>query len=434
MIIIVGAGLAGLTCARELVAAGQQVLVLEASDQVGGRVRTDMHAGGYRLDRGFQVLFTAYPAVRRHLDVVALKQRRFEPGAILVKNGKRYAIADPLRDPGSIVSGLLNPLISPADKIRVLRLLRDVIGLSAGAIFSGKGQPGGKDESSEQYLRRLGFAEDGFIAHFARPFYGGIFLDSSLATSARMCQFVFKMLATGDTIIPAEGMQAMPEQLAAALPEGAVRCKARVSELVMSDGKVRGVQLASGETLEADYVVVATAGPAAAKLTGLSLPTEAMGSVCLYFAGDEQLYRDRKILLNANAGAFVNNAVLLTNIAPTYAPPHRHLLSATVLDSPEGDDEELAQRCLRELAGWFPEHDLSRWRFLAAYRVPFSQFAQRPGIYNELPANRTPLEGLFLAGEYTESSSIHGAMHSGEKAAREILRTRVKDSTRVKNS
>jgi phytoene dehydrogenase-like protein len=176
-------------------------------------------------------------------------------------------------------------------------------------------------------------------------------------------------------------------------------------------------------------VVVATESPTAAKLTGMSLPTQAVGSVCLYFAGDAQLYPERKILLNANANAFVNNAVLLTNIAPTYAPPHRHLLSATVLDTPEGDDKEIAQHCLAEMAGWFPEHDLNRWRFLAAYRIPFSQFAQRPGVYDELPDNHTPVEGLFLAGEYTESSSIHGAMHSGEKAAKEILRMRVGNSS-----
>jgi phytoene dehydrogenase-like protein len=154
----------------------------------------------------------------------------------------------------------------------VLRLRREVINLSAADIFSGKGQPGGQDESSEQYLLRLGFAEGGFIDTFARPFYGGIFLDRSLATSARMLQFVFKMLATGETILPAEGMQSIPEQLAAALPEGAVRCKAHVSVLLLSEGKVRGVRLASGETIEADQVVVATEGPMAAKLTGMSLP------------------------------------------------------------------------------------------------------------------------------------------------------------------
>src|SRR5579872_5748983 len=113
MVIVIGAGLAGLTCAKLLYEAGQQVLVLEAGDGVGGRVRTDMHEDGYRLDRGFQVLFTAYPAARRHLNFENLKQRFFEPGALLVRNGRLYELADPLREPGSLLPGLLNPLISP---------------------------------------------------------------------------------------------------------------------------------------------------------------------------------------------------------------------------------------------------------------------------------------------------------------------------------
>lgn len=420
MIIIVGAGLAGLTCAKRLHEAGEQVLVLEAADQAGGRVRTDIHGDGYRLDRGFQVLFTAYPAARRHLDIERLKMRAFDPGAILVKDGKRYEIADPLRSPDRLVAGLLNPLISTADKLRLLRLRQEVAGLSTGEIFAGGNEAGGEEESTEQYLKRKGFAEKGFIDHFARPFYGGIFLDRSLKTSARMFQFTFKMMATGQTIIPAEGMQRIPDQLVSALPAGSVHYRSRVAGLVMEDGKVRGARLANGDRLDADAVVVATDARTASELTGITLPIAPVGSVCLYFAGDERLYRQRKILLNANSNGLVNNAVLLTNIAPTYAPPRKHLLSVTVLGNPEQDDETLARQCLGELARWFLEADLSTWKFLGAYRLPFSQFAQPPGIYETLPANRTSIEGLYLAGEYTKSSSIQGAMHSGEEAAQII--------------
>ena len=420
MIIVIGAGLAGLTCAKCLYEAGQRVRVLEASDGAGGRVRTDIHKDGYRLDRGFQVLFTAYPAARRHLDLEGLKLRVFEPGALLVKDGKRYEIADPMRNPNKLLPGMLNPLISTADKLRVLRLVRQVTGLSTAEIFGTKDVPAGEDETTEDYLRDLGFSEEGFIDHFARPFYGGIFLDRSLRTSARMFKFTFKMLATGATILPAEGMQCIPDQLVAALPPNTVRYNARVADLLIEEGKVRGVRLASGERLNAEQVVVATDGPTATALTGLPVPSTPVGSVCLYFSGDERLYTQRKILLNANGNGLVNNAVLLTNIAPTYAPPRKHLLSATVLGNPQVDDETLARHCLGELARWFMESDLSGWKFLAAYRIPYSQFAQEPGVFDTLPSNRTSIEGLYLAGEYTESSSIHGAMHSGEKTAAAI--------------
>ncbi len=425
MIVIIGAGLAGLTCARELAREGRRVLVLEAAEQVGGRVRTDMHNDGYRLDRGFQVLFTAYPAAQRHLNFENLKQRSFEPGALLVKEGKLYEISDPLREPAHLLPGLLNPLISATDKLRVLRLRSAVTHLSTPAIFAGQGQPGGQDESTADYLRRLHFSEQGFIANFARPFYGGIFLDRALTTSARMFQFTFKMLATGQIMLPAEGMQRVPEMLAAALPAGSIRYRARVTSLQISEGRVSGVQLSTGETIAAEQVVVATDGPTAARLTGKTLPTDARGCVCVYFGGKERLYKQRKILLNTNPDGYVTTATLLSNIAPTYAPPRRHLLSATILNPGTDDDEQIATRALAEIARWFPEHDLSAWQTLGIYRVPFAQLVQQPGFFDQLPSNVTETAGLYLAGEYTTSSSIHGAMHSGEHAARALLKTRV---------
>ncbi len=425
MIAIIGAGLAGLVCAKELVAAGQQVLVLEGSNDIGGRVRTDVTEDGYRFDRGFQVLFTAYPAVQRHLNLEKLKPRIFDPGAIQVKDSKHYEIADPLRKPGDLVAGLLNPLIPVSDKLRVLRLTQQISGLSTSDIFSGKGESDGQDESIEAYLRGLSFTDEGFIDTFARPFYGGILLKRDLSSSARIFQFTYKMLASGNIIVPAEGMQKIPDQLAAHLSEGALRRNSRVHKLLIDGGKVSGIVLENGERIDAEQVVVATDSPTAAQLTGLSLPTQPVSSTYLYFAGDTQLYTQRKIVLNANADAFINNAVLMTNIAPTYAPPRKHLLSVTVLGSPEGDDEQLAQRCRTELTQWYPDADLSRWKLVKTYRIPFSQFAQPPGIYDQLPDNRTAIEGLFLAGEYTKSSSIQGAMHSGEHAAQAILQSKI---------
>jgi phytoene dehydrogenase-like protein len=421
MIIIVGAGLAGLTCAKLLVEAGRKVQVLEAADQVGGRIRTDYHEDGYRLDRGFQVLFTSYEAAKRHLNYTALKKRAFDPGAILLKNGKQYTITDPSREPAHSVAGLFNPLISTADKMRTLPLRIKLARESTEDIFAGRTQTDGQDETTEAYLRRQGFS-DKIIDNFFRPFYGGIFLDRSLQTSARMFQFTFKMLATGDIVLPAEGMQRIPEQLAAQLPRGTVRCNARVGELLIDEEHIDGVRLINGERVQGDTVIVATSSPIAEKFIQKPLPDQAVSAVCVYFAGDERLYSQRKVLLNADPHAYVNNAVLVSNVAPTYAPPRKHLLSATVLGNPKEDDEQIAERCRTEIAGWFPQHDLSYWQLLAVYRLPFAQFAQHPGIYEQLPKNTTDVTGLYIAGEYTQSSSIHGAMQSGEFAAREVLK------------
>jgi phytoene dehydrogenase-like protein len=421
MIIIVGAGLAGLTCAKILAEAKQEILVLEAADQVGGRLRTDYHEDGYRLDRGFQVLFTSYAAAARHLNFEQLKQRVFDPGAVLMKYGKSHEITDPLRDPAGLLPSLLNPLIPLQDKVHVLALRAQLLQQSTKDIFGGKYQANGEDETTDAYLHRIGFS-DAFIDNFIRPFYGGIFLDRALQTSARMFQFTFKMLTAGDIILPAEGIQSIPEQLAAHLPNGSIRYHARVEELLMHDNRIQGVRLASGEQIEAEQVVLATSSPIAERFIHQQLPSTPVGTACLYFAGDERLYSQRKILLNADPHAYVNNAVLLTNIAPTYAPPRKHLLSVTVLGNPKDDDEVIAERSRGEIARWFPEYDLTHWQLLALYRIPFAQFSQPPGIYDQLPQNRTDIAGLYLAGEYTQSSSIQGAMHSGEFAAREVLK------------
>src|SRR5579875_1575259 len=111
MIIIVGAGLAGLTCAKVLHEHRQPFMILEASDGPGGRVRTDVTPSGFRLDRGFQVLFTAYPAARRHLSLARLDLQRFDPGALIALNGKLHTLADPTRDLGALLPSLLTTIV-----------------------------------------------------------------------------------------------------------------------------------------------------------------------------------------------------------------------------------------------------------------------------------------------------------------------------------
>ncbi|MBX5449016.1 NAD(P)/FAD-dependent oxidoreductase [Thermogemmatispora sp.] len=426
MIIVVGAGLAGLVCARHLSRAGRSVLVLEATDRPGGRVRTDRHPDGFLLDRGFQVLFTAYPAVRRELDLEALKLERFLPGAVLIKGGRRYPLADPRRQPGWLPASIANPLIPLADKWRVLRLTRSIL-RTVSAEDPAAWPAASLDESSELYLRHWGFSRDGFIANFARPFFGGIFLDRNLQTSARMFRFVWRMLASGDIVVPQQGMGAIADQLAAGLPPGSLRLQARVAALLCEQGRVTGVRLESGEELQAEAVVIATDSPTAAQLTGLPLPTAGRGCTCLYFAGPQSLYDEPALLLNCEPGGLINHAVQLTNIVPQYAPPGQHLLSVTILNEAaqtEEDDDRLARRTLQELATWFPEHDWRRWRLLVVYRLPFAQFAQPPGIFARLPETRTALSGLYLSGEYLHSSSIHGAISSGARTARSVLADR----------
>ncbi len=405
-VMIVGAGLAGLTCAKVLNEKNVDVSVFEASDGVGGRVRTD-ERGGFLLDRGFQVYFTAYPAARRHLDHERLDLRRFDPGAVVHRGRKRDVLSDPVRDPGSAISGLLSDAATFGDKTKTLS--RSV---AAGEEAAGSvGGVGEERTSTFDHLRATGFS-DGIVENFFRPFYGGIFLDRSLGTSSRVFRFTFSMMAKGETTVPAKGIGEIPKQLAAHLPYGSIHLETPVEELLRDGGRVVGVKANGGEH-EADAVIIATEAPAAAKLAGAKVPEGAVGEVCVYYemsgAGD-----GGKIGLGADDGSFFNNAQEMSAVSDEYAPSGRKLMSAVALDAFDFSDEEIYRKGIAELSDWHPNAD---FRPLAIYRIPYCQFAQPPGVHETLPENRTKTPGLLLAGEYTEDSSINGSMLSGEKAA-----------------
>ena len=205
-VIVAGAGLAGLVAARRLADAGADVTVYEERPGVGGRVRTET-VDGFTLDRGFQVLFTAYPAVRAELDLEALDLRYFTPGAVIARPGSRSVLSDPLGDPEAVVQSALNREVTIGDKVRTLALRRDLSGADPAALL------GGAERTTREYLADRGFSEQ-FVEHFAAPFYGGITLDRALGTDSGIFEYTYKMLSEGEIFVPADGMGAMPEQLA----------------------------------------------------------------------------------------------------------------------------------------------------------------------------------------------------------------------------
>lgn len=180
-VIVAGAGLAGLVAARHLARLGVDVHVFEREDEVGGRVRTE-RKDGFVLDRGFQVLFTSYPAARRELDFDELDLRYFAPGAVLARPGSRSILSDPLRDPGTLFESMANREVRLGDKVRTLKLRRELTRKPNREIFAGE------DESIEEYLRKRGFSES-FRDNFVGPFYGGITLDRSLSTSKKVLEY-----------------------------------------------------------------------------------------------------------------------------------------------------------------------------------------------------------------------------------------------------
>lgn len=287
-VIVVGAGVAGLNCAAKLHQAGASVLLLEAADGVGGRVRTD-RVDGFTLDRGFQIFLTSYPEAQEALDYAALDLRPFYAGALVRWAGGFHRVADPLRHFVDGLSSLPNPVGSPVDKILVgIFRVKSLLG-SLDALLSAP------ETTTLERLRSEGFSE-AMIDRFFRPFLGGIFFDRQLGTTSRLFAFVMRMLATGQNCLPAAGIGAVSDQLAARLPPAALRVSTRVADVrgaaAAGDDAPAGpaVVLQDGSVLSAKAVVVAVEGPEAGRLLRASLETapskagDGVGTCCLYFS------------------------------------------------------------------------------------------------------------------------------------------------------
>jgi len=416
-VVVAGGGLAGLVAARHLAAAGADVTLFEAREDVGGRVRTRT-VDGFTLDRGFQVLFTAYPAVRRELDLPALDLQSFSPGAVIARPGERSTLSDPLRDPLSLTDTLFNREVTTTDKLRTLALRQHVGGRDEAAIF------GSPDARIDEYLRDWGFSTD-YLDNFVAPFYGGITLDRSLSTSKRVFEYTFKAMSEGLIALPAAGMAAVPEQLATRAREAGATIH-REEPVAAVTGDDDGVTVETERrTVEADAAVVATDPRTARRLTGVaSIPTAARSSVTAYCSLPEGPSLDdaRKIHLNA-ADDRPNAVVPLSAVASSYAPDDRRLLCATFLgdDALETADDALVEATREALAAWYPERQFGGLEHVDTDRIEFAQFAQPPGVHDDLPAVDDPTGPVYLAGDYTAWSSIQGAMRSGREAAAAAL-------------
>jgi phytoene dehydrogenase-like protein len=409
-VVVVGAGLAGLSCARRLREAGSEVLVLEATAEVGGRVRTD-HVDGFLLDRGFQVLLTAYPECRRRLDYAELGLRSFFPGALVRLGGRFHTVADPWRAPLAGLLGAFAPIGGLLDKLRVARLRRRLLSTGLEAVFA---RP---EKTTLEALRQEGFSS-AMIDRFFRPFLGGIFLERDLATSSRMFEFVYKMFSTGSTALPSEGMQAIPRQLASGLPEGALRTGARVAEVGAG-----GVRLESGERLAGDAVVVASALPEGPDLVPKQPPVSWCSTTCLYFSAPEPPLRRPILVLDGDGDGPVNNLCVPSQVASSYAPAGRALISASVIGGAAGDgatDAELETAVRRQLRGWFGPV-VAEWNLLRTYRIRHALPRQAPPWLDPPQRPVRLADRLYVCGDQRDNASIQGAMVSGRRAADAVL-------------
>ncbi len=433
-VLVIGGGMAGLACAYRLVTTGVPVRLFEASDYLGGRVRTRMH-DGLPIDDGFQVLFRAYPETHRLMDDVGFDDhliRPYDRGAICFDYGAPFTFSANPKDLACF------PLLSLADKARLGALGALLLRTRIADIWADT-----EDEPTAAYLRRFGFSVES-IEHFFRPFFAGIFLNAALDTSSKDFRFIYKMLVSGQTVTTRDGLGAIPQAIAAAVRTagGEIETNVRVTALVASaDGtRVAAIEVVRHdgitERVEGTAVVLAATAPEARRLlepldapVAQHIPTIGLPATTLAWQLPRSLYPDKKILVNSDALAGKGRmetgfhlAAQITNTTHPDGTGHGHLLIATSVAEACADasyrQEILPREVIATLAKWFPHSGIAQEAMLVdVHYTAFGQFAQPPGTRERLPSNLTRFPTLVLAGEYTESSSIEGAVVSGTRAA-----------------
>jgi phytoene dehydrogenase-like protein len=416
--IVVGGGLAGLACARMIARAGRRVLVVEAADRVGGRVATDS-VDGFRIDRGFQVYLDAYPEGRRQLDLPALGLGCFEPGALVAAGGRLRAVADPWRRPLAALRSILDGSVGIADGLKTARLRSDALrGFRAGRADPDRPAAATERSTREELIAR-GFSET-FLERFFEPFFGGVFLERSLETSAVVFEFVFAMFALGRACLPRGGMDAIPRQLAAALPADAILLQTPVASV-----RPGAVVLADGVEHRAPAVVVAADATAAARL----LPSEQAAGLggrrwkatrMVAFAATKSPLDRPTLVVSAEKDGPIDNLTVPSDVAAGYAPPGAALVYASIRQDWPGDDAGLHDAVRRQAAGWFGQV-AHAWTHLSTVRVPRALPDESPAARRARPAGPRLAPGLFLCGDHCASASINGALASGRACAEAVI-------------
>lgn len=399
MITIIGAGIAGLTCAKYLKDKGIEALILEASDEVGGRVRTDI-VNGYKLDRGFQVLLTSYPEAEQLLDYDALRLKPIPSGARIRNGTEFFTMPNPLKNFSSAPQALLSPVGGFIDKFKVLQLnfaTRDA------------DEPNSRSgESTISFLKDLGYSET-MLDRFFIPFFRGVFLDEEMRTDSALFKFLYSQFSQGDVVIPEDGMQAIPEQIKSCLSPEQIRLNTKVEEIVGSK-----VYLGDGEVIESDVIVVATDAQMSAKLLGEESKILFNGTTCLYFESDASLDLDGEpfLIINSNKDELIDHILPVSDTMPSFAPSGKTLISVNVV----GNEKVAEQDIIAELGDWFGQD--KKWDHLRTYQIPnaLPQFFTDSPIKSDLKISAN----LYRCGDYTAYPSLNAAMRSGRLVAEMI--------------
>ena len=402
---IIGAGVSGLIAATVLEQNGFSPTIIEATERVGGRVKTDI-IDGYQLDHGFQVLLTAYPAAQKYLDFESLDLQKFLPGAAIFKNGEQKIIGDPLRDKTLFFPTLFSGIGTFSDKLKIFKLNYRLRKKTLSNIFADN------EQTTLSYLRGLGFSSN-MIHDFFTPFFSGIFLEHKLETSSRMFEFIYKMFGEGFAALPKAGIEAIPKQLKDNLKNTAFKFNTKVMSV-----KDKEITLSNDDTLESHFTVVAT--EASNLIQNIEKkPTAWRSCDTLYFETKSRVIRKPLIGLIPKKGALINNIFFHTSLK-TSTKTNKELLSVTVVNNQNLSNKVLIERVKSELK----EHcTINSCKFIKQYKIPMALPKVNEYLYEMSPNETRVGNNIFLSGDTQLNGSLNAAMISGEKAALAIIKT-----------
>lgn len=450
-VVIVGAGVAGLSAAHRLTSQGVTVAVLEAAPCVGGRMSTEK-VDGFRLDRIGQVLSTAYPELRLAPGLDGLVLRPFAPGVLLHGDGRHHRVDAPagarsargalhaVRALASAPRGLPGPRLTAASRRAASRraMFRVLPGTGQGTVSKAARAAAPLGGAVDQ--ARLGAALTRFstvpverllarpelpagqslaarglpartIDGFLRPLLAALLCDPALTTSSRCADLALRAFAGGRLCVPEGGAEALPELLAQTLPTGAVHTGVRVTSV-----STTSVTTAEHGEIRCRAVLLATDARAAAELLpGLRVPDFHPVTV-VHHTTDQPPRTGSALLLDADRGGPVAHTAVISEVDPSRAPSGRALISSTVLGTPPPDLETAVRTHLARLYGT-PTH---RWETLAVHHTPEAVPAM-PAPHDLRRPVRL-LAGLYVCGDHRDTSTVQGALHSAHRATTAILK------------
>jgi protoporphyrinogen oxidase len=402
---IVGAGISGLVAAKVLEENGFSPTIIEGTSKVGGRVKTDI-VKGYQLDKGFQVLLTAYPAAQKYFDLEKLQLQKIKPGAVIFKKSKRSIIGDPLRDISLLLPTLFSGVGNLSDKLKVLKLNRLLKRKKISDIFDNE------EQTTLSYLSNFGFSSK-MINQFFKPFFAGIFLEPNLDTSSRMFEFVYKMFGEGFASLPKGGIQEIPNQLAQSLSKTTFLFNSKVKSI--KDGEL---ELENGEVLINDFTIVATeASKLISNLKGQSIKWKSCDT--LYFETPKRTIDKPLIGLISNSEALINNIFYHTSLN-TKTKGQKELISVTIVKNHDLPETELINKVKDELKKYCA---ISSCEFLKRYLIPMALPNLSNIQYDIAPSETQLTSSIFLSGDVQLNGSLNAAILSGEKAAFGVINT-----------